>query len=247
MGNLRYNHLMGRMTFKQFIKNELSGWKTWEIAWFLTAFGLVLTVSLILKNSLLSIFTATTGVANVVLVGKGKLGAYIFGIVNTVLYSIISFQAKYYGVSLLNIAYYLPMQFYGLHVWGRHMNASTNEVEKRVMSRKAKVVLGICVLAGTTGCGFMLKAFGDALPFVDALSTILSIIALYISIKMYAEQWVLWIGVNSVNSVLWAVNYLNGGQNISMFLMYIVFLTNAIIMYRKWMVEAKGRVHDGNG
>ena len=57
----------------------------------------------------MGIISATTGVACVVCTGKGKLSAYIFGVVNCVLYAIISYQAKLYGETMLNALYYVPM------------------------------------------------------------------------------------------------------------------------------------------
>ena len=71
-----------------------------------------------------------TGVASVVCTGKGKLSAYLFGLVNSVLYALIAWQAAYYGETMLNLLYYVPMQFVGFFVWSRHMNEGTHEVEK---------------------------------------------------------------------------------------------------------------------
>ena len=34
--------------------------------------------------------------------GKGKLSAYVFGAINTLLYAIISYKAKFYGEVMLN-------------------------------------------------------------------------------------------------------------------------------------------------
>jgi nicotinamide mononucleotide transporter len=46
--------------------------------------------------------------------------------------------------------------------------------------------------------------------------------------------------VNTVTIVMWAVNFAQGGENISTMLMWSIYLINAIIMYVRWNKEAKG-------
>ena len=47
-----------------------------------------------------------------------------FGIINCILYSIISYQQTLYGEMLLNICYYLPLQFIGFAIWKKNMNTN---------------------------------------------------------------------------------------------------------------------------
>ena len=44
----------------------------------------------------MGMISSTTGVICVVCTGKGKLSAYLFGLINSVLYAIIAFEAAYY-------------------------------------------------------------------------------------------------------------------------------------------------------
>lgn len=116
---------------KNFIKNELSGWKKWEVSWLVIACAIITGLSVYWQDTLIGIISSTTGVACVVCTGKGKLSAYLFGLVNSVLYAIISFNAHLYGETMLNAIYYVPMQFVGFYVWNKHMNSETKEVEKK--------------------------------------------------------------------------------------------------------------------
>ena len=56
-----------------------------------------------------------TGVLCVVLVAKGNIWNYVFGLVNVSLYAYISFKATAYGDAALNALYYVPMQFIGYY------------------------------------------------------------------------------------------------------------------------------------
>lgn len=224
---------------KSYIRSELTGWRAWEILWLLLACGVILGLSIYWNDTAMGIISATTGVACVVCTGKGKLSAFVFGAVNTLLYAIIAYQARYYGEVMLNALYYFPMQFYGIYVWSRHINAETNEVEKRRMSAVGRLKMFASVAMATILYGFMLQQMGGALPFVDALSTVVSVAAMLISIKMYAEQWLLWIAVDIVTVIMWLEAFAQGSDSIATLLMWIVYLGNAVIMYVKWEKEAK--------
>lgn len=227
------------MKFKNYIKEEFLGWKTWEIIWLVIACITILGLSIYWKDTAIGVISATTGVACVVCTGKGKLSAYIFGIINTLLYAILAYKAKFYGEVMLNIIYYFPMQFYGIYVWSKHMNTETHEVEKKEMKLNRKIILWLCVIVATLVYGYFLKKLGGTLPYVDALSTVASVVAMIVSIKMYAEQWTLWIVVDVVSVLMWAITFAKGNESIATLLMWIVYLVNAVVMYVKWVKEAK--------
>ena len=125
---------------KKFLKEELKGWKKTEVSWLLLACVIIAGLSIYWHDSVMGIISATTGVACVVCTGKGKLSAYIFGLVNCVLYAIISYNAHLYGETMLNALYYVPMQFVGFAIWSKHMNDETHEVEKKHMSNKERLI-----------------------------------------------------------------------------------------------------------
>ena len=224
---------------RELIKNELSGWKAWEVVWLGLACLIITMLSIYWGDNLMGIVSATTGVACVVLTGKGKLSAYLFGLVNCVLYAIIAYKAAYYGETTLNLLYYSPMQFYGFYVWKKNMNIETNEVKKRFMNNKTRLFSVLSIIAGTIIYGFVLKCIGDAMPFVDSFTTISSVVAMVVSIKMFAEQWWIWIFVNMFSVYMWITSYSTTGESFGTLIMWIVYLGNSIIMCYKWTKEAK--------
>lgn len=223
---------------REFIKNELSGWKKLEAFWLALACMAIVGLSVYWGDSLMGIVSATTGVACVVCTGKGKLSAYIFGLVNCVLYAIISYEAALYGETMLNAIYYIPMQFVGFYTWKKNMNTETHEVNKRHMKNQHRVVLLICMVVATYGYGLLLQHLGDAMPFVDSFTTVSSVIAMIISVRMFAEQWWIWVAVDVFSVYMWWCDFSAGSDNMATMLMWIVYLGNAIIMLVKWEKEA---------
>lgn len=223
---------------KQFLKNELTGWKCMEVLWLLFCCGVITGVSIYWGDSLMGIVSAVCGVAYVVCNGKGKLSAYLFGVVNCVLYAIISYHAGYYGETMLNAAYYLPMQFVGFYVWSRHMNTETHEVQKSRMKLRGRLLLVLAIAVSTVLYGLLLRQLGDTMPFIDSFTTVSSVIAMVIAIRMYAEQWWIWFAVDLISVYMWWKNFQTGSDNMATLLMWVVYLANAVIMLIRWEREA---------
>lgn len=224
--------------FGEFIRSEAAGWKKWELFWFGAACTVILSLSLYWGDSPVGIVSAVTGVACVVCTGKGKLSAYLFGLVNTVLYAFISYKAALYGETMLNALYYVPMQFVGFYVWNRHMQADTGEVEKRHMNWKNRALLLAGIAIFTWGYGLILVRMGDAMPYVDAFTTVSSVAAMFVSVKMFAEQWWIWVAVDVFSIYMWWCDFAAGSDNMATLLMWVVYLGNAVIMLVKWEREA---------
>ncbi len=92
-------------------------WNKFEILW-LTIFLLInIYILMVSDENVLGFIASVTGIICVVLVAKGMLLNYLFGIINVVAYGYISYQSKYYGEAMLNFLYYLPMQFVGFFMW----------------------------------------------------------------------------------------------------------------------------------
>lgn len=226
---------------QRFIRSELSGWKRYELIWLAVACATITALSIYWGDSIMGVISSVSGVACVVCTGKGKLSAYVFGLVNSVLYAIISYRAALYGETMLNALYYVPMQFVGFYVWSRHMNQETGEVVKKRMTPLGFAAMCAAIAAATGLYGLILKQMGDAMPFVDAFTTISSVAAMIISVQMYAEQWWIWIAVDVFSVYMWWCDFRGGSDNMATLLMWAVYLGNAIIMLIKWEKEARSR------
>lgn len=224
---------------KSFVKTELSGWKPFEVVWLAIATAVILGVSIYWKDTTTGIICSLTGVWCVVLTGKGKVSNFLFGIVNVVLYAYISYQAKFYGEVMLNVLYYLPCSVIGLFVWGKNVDQESGEVTKKSLSIKGSLIVYPLTAAGVVAYGFILKAMGGTLPFVDSMSTVLSVVAQILCLKRLAEQWIMWIVIDVVTVGMWLYNYINGGESIATMMMWAVYLINAIVMFVKWRRDVR--------
>lgn len=225
---------------KDCISPEFKNWKPVEIIWLSVAVLTILALSIYWKDSAIGIMAAVTGVLCVVLTGKGKLSSYIFGFFNVIFYAYIAFQAKYYGEVMLNVLYYFPMNFVGWFAWRKHMDEEIGEVEKKRLSTRNCIVIFSITGIAIVVYGLILKAMKGNLPFVDSMSTVVSIVAQILCVKRFVEQWILWIIVDIVTVIMWIAAFFNGGESVATLIMWSIYLINAVIMYLKWKKAAKG-------
>jgi len=215
--------------------------------WFLIA-------GVIVSNVIYSILTGTldvlgsiagiTGVLCVVLVAKGSIWNYLFGLVNVSLYALISYKAALYGDAMLNAFYYLPMQFIGWWQW-RKRGAALSEAESggngvQVKARRftwnQRIWLVLGCAAAIVAVGFILRHFGDPQPFKDSTTTVLSIVAQALMALAFMEQWALWIITNIVSVIMWAICVSRGEAHAGvMVIMWSFYLLNSINGLRVWL------------
>ena len=240
--------------FKELIKEELSGWKPFDIIWLVTVCAIITTVTLLTSNTeafgqshptlspaavkacvVCSIIAAIIGVINVVLGGKGKLSNYFFGVISACLMIYINLTVKNYGIMLVSV-YNLVMQFVGFRSWSKNMNATTHEVKKIHMPKSKRLVYAAILAVATVVLGFIMKQVGDAHPFIDAFITSAQVLAMILMVSMFAEQWWLWIVINIASIYLFLTSR---EVTLALALMYMVYFVNSIIMCVKWEREAR--------
>ena len=225
------------------MKNRILSFYDWFLITGVIASNLIyslLSGSLDIVGSVASV----AGVLCVVLVAKGSIWNYLFGIVNVSLYAYISYKAALYGDAALNALYYVPMQFIGWWQW-RRRGAAMSETEaagkgvqvraRRLSCRQRILLVTMCVAAVVVG-GFVLGYFGDPQPFKDSTTTVLSVVAQALMALAFMEQWVLWIITNIVSVVMWAICVSRGDAHAAvMVIMWSFYLMNSINGFRVWL------------
>lgn len=213
---------------------KIKGWNLFEIIW-LTLFTLVsIVLSVVWKDTILGFSVFLSGVICVVLAAKGNIWTYGFGIYNSLTYAYVSYLNGLYGETMLNALYYFPMQIVGWLLWKKRMQGNT--VEMRKLSTKGIVGIAILCIAGTAAYGYWLSTLsGQNTPYVDALTNVLSVMAMLLMAQRYREQWGLFILINVVSIVMWSYRLVNGSQDAAtMVAMWSAYLVNSVYGFASW-------------
>ena len=211
-----------------------------QIINYFTGFEWILLFGMILANYItggladpIGATCSITGVICVILIAKGKPINFFFGVINVILYIYICWQVPLYGDVMLNALYYLPINIFGYFIWKRNMNNGVVKAKTLAPEKRFWVVMGS--FAGIAVYGTMLNTMGGATPFLDATSTVLAIVAQFLLLNMFAEQWVLWIIINSISVLMWLIVTVTGDTTaISMVIMWTAYLINSLRGYFNW-------------
>ena len=213
------------------------------ILWLLVASLIIGLLGRYWGDNWFGIISSVTGAMCVILTAKGYRNAFIVGTINTVMYAVIAFNAKYYGDFMLNALYYLPMQFIGWKAWSKN-RSETGEIYAKQLENQQLILLILVSTFSVLGYGSFLKIIGGSLPFIDSISTVLSVIAMYLSVKCYKEQWALWIIINIVSIAMWVISIRNGGTDYATLIMWSIYLLNSIWGYVHWTKLSKQKKHN---
>ena len=125
------------MEFTEFIKKELKGWKSYEIAILLSSFALIFYNAIVLNDSLIAVCSAICGILYTIIAGKGKISCYLFGLLGSGCYIWLSVSNHLWGNALLYLGYYIPMQVHGIFTWKKHLNKESAEIIKTKLNPNA--------------------------------------------------------------------------------------------------------------
>ncbi|AIT10179.1 nicotinamide mononucleotide transporter [Candidatus Francisella endociliophora] len=224
------------------LTNIFNGWSTLEIVWFVTATLTMLFISAYTAQQqvVLTIVATVTGITTILLIAKGKVLNFFFGLINNLTYAYVCYSQGIYGQFLLFLCFYFPMQFYGMHTWTKPQRTNeNNDIITRVLtgSQRLKLSVGIIVVATLYGLIILKGVFNQQVGlFADSLTGVVAVVAIILMVNAYIEQWVLWIIINSLSTIIWLQQYLFGtGQGIAFLVMWLIYLCNAIYGYINWL------------
>lgn len=222
-----------------FLKRECSGWHPAEAVWFAFCLLSVCALSLWWGDSALSLFAALSGIAYTVLAGKGKISCFAFGLLNTPIYAYVAFRCGYYGDMALNIYYFL-MMFPGIVSWRRHKSRDPSRgIARTRLPPRVALVWAAASAAATLALWLALRLCGGSRPLCDALTNVLSVVAMVLTVRRCAEQWAMWIAVDLIEVFMWFQVWRSDGNSISLLLMWLLFLANGLYLRRVWLRDAR--------
>ena len=207
-------------------------WNLFEKSWLIIFTLINVAVLIYSKEGILGFTASVTGMLSVILVAKGKISNYYFGIINVVIYGFISYNSKYYGEAMLNILYFLPMQIIGFMMWRRNnVNIDeSKEVKAERMTTKEIILWSVLSGIAVIVYGIILKKLNNTLPMADSFTTVLSVTAMILMVKRYIEQWIVWIMIDIVAIYMWL--FIKSDYNIT--IMWIAYLVNAVYGLYNW-------------
>jgi len=168
-----------------------------------------------------------TGAVGVWLTVKENIWNWPIGIANSAFFVALFFGAHLFADMALQVIYII-LGFLGWYWW---LRGGTNQLTLHVSraDRMTLLILATIGVIATGGLTVFLRSVGDAAPFLDALTTILSLTAQYLLTRKLIENWYIWITADIIYIGLYGSRglYLTAA-------LYALFLGLCLLGLRSW-------------
>ena len=215
------------------LKNEFwVGYTKFEKIFLATMVALQAIVYCFVPDSPIGIICGIAGCICVVLTAKGKISSYAFNFLQMITYMIICWDAALY-LEFGEQVFYFIVCIYGVFAWKKNMKTNADGTEQ-VKAKKFKLwqwfAAAAIVIFSTGLLGYFgAEVLGSTMPYLDAMTVALAVIAQLLMVWRYREQWACWILIDVISLIMFIAL-----GNWSMVAMYVAWTINAFYGWYNW-------------
>ena len=167
-----------------------------------------------------------TALIYVYLATKANRRCFIFGLISSVIFVYICGRDKLYFDTAINV-YYVIMSILGWQAW---KPTKKGVIEVRAMKSFHYLALLILGATVTLALAYIMSEHTDAsMPYVDSFTTVFAVLATWMMVKRYVENWLIWIVADGGSIYLYVVK-----EHIPMALLFVVYTVIAAFGYAHW-------------
>lgn len=183
----------------------------------------------------LELLGALVGLVYLYLEYKANIFLWVVGVIMPAIYLVVYFQAGLYADFGIQI-YYLLAALYGWTFWSA--GSGKKKAELSISSMPVRFVMPAFLIfaASLLIIAWILTNYTNStVVWTDSFTTALSIIALWMLAKKYVEQWLAWIAVDAVSSVLYIYKGLYFTS--ALYALYTIIAVFGYFAWRKKMIS----------
>lgn len=157
---------------------------------------------------------------------------WVVGLLSSLLYLVVYFQASLYTESALQI-FYAAASIYGFIMWSRPRSndAASNEVieVKSWTMHQHIIAAAVCCLPALVIAELLATHSNASYPYLDTMLTSFSILATLMTAWKLIENWIYWILIDLISALLYVAKdlYLTAG-------LFGIYVWMAYVGWRKW-------------
>ncbi len=218
------------------IKKFLGYFTAFELLLWSVSVTAVLTCHFVFhSSSYLTLVASLVGVSSLIFCAKGNPIGQVLMIIFSLLYGIISYNARYYGEMITYIGMTAPMAVLALIVWLKNPYKG-NKSEVAIGSVKGRdiAVMTSLTLIVTLLSYFLLKVLGTASLIPSTVSVTTSFIAAYLTYLRSPFLSLAYAANDAVLILLWILAATRDPSAVSAVVCFAVFLVNDIYCFISW-------------
>ncbi len=158
--------------------------------------------------TVINFISAVCGVICIFFTAKANISNFVFASVNTIVYAVYLVYWHIWGTALLEILFYIPMNFVSWYFWAKHRD---REITQKTKSRRLTLLQnGICAAVVVASAliyhGVLVKVGGEVAWF-DAFTLSIGILATILELLRYKEQYIWWIITDIVSIGMYIAHF----------------------------------------
>lgn len=181
----------------------------------------------------LELFAVITSAGGTWLLARNRPLGWWVGLVGIVVYAIVFYRVRLFAEVGIQVVYFVT-SLQAIWLWLHGGSARKERPVGRITSRQIVITLIAAALA-TWGLYELLVFLRGAVPFWDALTAVMSLVAhIYLMLRV-VENWYVWIAVDVIYIPLYASRglYLTSGLYFAFLIMSIYGLLNFLRIYHE--------------
>ena len=179
-------------------------------------------------SSCLEAIAVIFGIVSVYLSTRQNIWSWPTALINVSLFSALFLRSGLYSDTGLQVVYFV-LSVYGWYEWLYGGAGRTAIAVSRTSSRTWVVLGGLAVIMWALLGTITSRLPGTALPYVDAATTTVSLIAQWMMTRKLIENWLIWIAVD----VVYVGMFIFKGLYLTAF-NYGIYLALAVFGYLAW-------------
>ena len=207
--------------------------KRFDVIFLVTGLVVQVLVYWLAPTHWLSLVSGLLGITAVILCSQGNIWTFAFGFGQIITYAILCWMERFYAGIVMNV-YYFATQIYGIYAWRRLQTHESVIIVPRSMAIKPFVLVCVAMAVVSVGVGWLLSVYtNDSQPYLDATTTIVSVVAQIMLVMAIRQQWWLWLFVDVLFVALWII-----AGNWSMVAQYGFWCINCVYGMLRWRTLA---------
>lgn len=158
--------------------------------------------------TIINFISAVCGVICIFFTAKANISNFAFATVNTIVYAIYLVYWHIWGTAILEILFYIPMNFVSWYFWAKHRD---EKITQKTKTKKLTLLQnGVCaaiVVVSALVYHVILVKLGGEVAWFDAFTLSIGIIATILELLRYREQYVWWIITDIVSVGMYIAHF----------------------------------------
>ena len=169
---------------------------------------------------------------------RADIRLWVVGLIMPIVHGVLYYRSGLYADCSMQL-YYVLAGLYGWFVWSRGRVARADRPEATAIGttplRIVPALIGVYAAAHLAIYGVLVAFTNSTVPFWDSFTTALSIVAMWMLSRKYAEQWLVWLVVDLTTVGLYV--YKGIPFTAGLYLLYSALAVAGYLRWRKQIVR----------